>query len=320
MLTYFDQKVVITSSKQLPSISNRGQIIDQIGNTPLIRLQQVIPKNQEIILFAKAEWMNPGGSVKDRPALWMLNDAIEQNLLTPDKIVLDATSGNTGIGYAMVCAALGLKLQLCIPKNASPERLKILKTYGADLVLTDPLEGIDGAIMTAQSMVDADPDIYFYADQYNNEANWQSHYYTTGKEIWQQTEGLLTHFIAGLGTTGTMMGVSRRLKKENPNIRCYGVQPDSIFHGIEGLKHLESSIVPGIYDPTYIDGDIRISSEEAYRFTKRLAKEEGLFVGISAGAALAASFKVAAKLDDQGVLVVIFPDRGDRYLSEKFWE
>ncbi|MFX1534849.1 MAG: PLP-dependent cysteine synthase family protein [Promethearchaeota archaeon] len=295
------------------------EVLSQIGDTPLLVLRRVVPSNLKVKIFAKAEYLNPGGSIKDRAAWFMICRGISEGSLTSDKIILDASSGNTGIGYALIGASLGYKVTLCIPKNASIERIRLLKAYGANLVLTDPLEGMDGAIQTVRQMKADNSDLYFYPDQYNNDANWQAHYFTTGKEIWEQTEGIVTHFVAGLGTSGTFMGVTRRLKFENPNIKAISVQPDSPLHGLEGLKHMESSIVPGIYDPTLADAEIKISTEEAQEMTKRLAREEGILAGLSSGAALSAALKVARQLDE-GVVVTIFPDKGDRYLSKNFWK
>ncbi|MFX1251868.1 MAG: PLP-dependent cysteine synthase family protein [Promethearchaeota archaeon] len=296
-----------------------AEVLSQIGDTPLLVLRRVVPSTLKVKIYAKAEYLNPGGSIKDRAAWFMICRGISEGSLTKDKIILDASSGNTGIGYALIGASLGYKVTLCIPENASIERIRLLKAYGANLVLTDPLEGMDGAIQTVRKMKADNPDLYFYPDQYNNDANWQAHYFTTGKEIWEQTEGMVTHFVAGLGTSGTFMGVTRRLKFENPNIKAISIQPDSPLHGLEGLKHMASSIVPGIYDPTLADAEITISTEEAQKMTKRLAREEGILAGLSSGAALSAALKVAQQLDE-GVVVTIFPDKGDRYLSKNFWK
>jgi cysteine synthase B len=309
--------LLLESKKWLKPI-NHASIMDQIGKTPLISLSRIIPKNDNVKIFAKAEWFNPGGSIKDRAASFMIARAIEEGELTKDKIILDATSGNTGIGYALIAAYLGYKITLCVPRNASPERVRLLRAYGADLILTNPLEGMDRAISTAKLMKQDNPDLYFYPDQYNNDANWFAHYTTTGKEIWDQTNGQVTHFVAGIGTGGTFTGVSRRLKHENPNIIAVSVQPSSPFHGLEGLKHLDSSVVPGIFDSTLVDINLTVETEEAQEMTKRLVREEGVLVGFSSGAALASSLKLADQVD-KGVIITIFPDKGDRYLSDQFW-
>ena len=269
-------------------------------------------------LFAKAEWFNPGGSVKDRAALQMLLAAERAGTLTPEKIIIDATSGNTGIAFAMLGAAMGYRVVLALPGNASVERKQTIEAYGADIILTDPLTGTDGAQARVKEIVAQDPERYFYPDQYNNEANWEAHFRTTGEEILRQTGGRVTHFVAGLGTTGTFTGVSRRLKQHSPDIRCIALEPDSPLHGIEGLKHLPTAVVPGIYDPTLVDRRLVVSTEAAYDMTRRLAREEGLYVGVSSGAALAASLSLAEELSS-GVIVTVFPDGGSRYTSERFW-
>lgn len=297
--------------------STSSSIVDLIGETPLIRLRRLERDLPGVELYAKAEWKNPGGSVKDRPALRMVQEGIASGRLVAGKIILDATSGNTGIAYAMIGAALGFKVTLCVPENVTPERKRILRAYGAEMIFTNPLEGSDGAIRTAQQMNEGAPDRFFYADQYNNDFNWKSHYDTTGPEIIRQTGGRLTHFVAGLGTSGTFVGTGRRLREFNPGIVLASVQPDSPLHGLEGLKHMESAIVPGIYDPSLADEDVRVGTEEAYEMTRRLAQEEGLLVGISSGANLAGAFKVARA---GSVVVVVFCDGGERYLSERFWE
>jgi cysteine synthase B len=294
-------------------------VLDLIGRTPLVRLQRFERETPGVELWAKAEWQNPGGSVKDRAAARMILDGEASGALTPDRIILDATSGNTGIAYAMVAAARGYRVTLCLPDNASPERKMILRAFGAELLLTNPLEGTDGAIREARRMKAAEPDRYFYPDQYNNDGNWRAHYDTTGPEIIEQTSGRLTHFVAGLGTSGTFMGTARRLRKFSPNIKLISFQPSGPFHGLEGLKHMESAIVPGIYDPSVADEDLRVESERAYAMVRRLAREEGLLAGISSGAALAASLQVARQLD-RGVVVTIFPDGAEKYLTEKFWQ
>lgn len=290
-----------------------------VGNTPLIRLRHLIPRSKGVEVYAKAEWFNPGGSVKDRPALSIILDGERTGRLTPEKIILDATSGNTGIAYAWIGASRGYKVRLALPQNASQERKRILTSYGAELILTSPLEGSDGAIRAARRLYEENPDLYFYADQYNNDANWQAHYHTTALEIWQQTGGGVTHFIAGLGTSGTFVGTSRKLKALNPRIKVISFQPDSPFHGLEGLKHMESAIVPGIYDTAVADENYEISTEQAHDYTRRLGAREGLLVGVSSGAALACALKVADTLES-GVVVTVFPDGGDKYLSERFWE
>ncbi len=291
-----------------------------IGRTPLVRLEHFeteVPSGVE--LYAKAEWQNPGGSVKDRAAARMILDGEASGRLTPGKTILDATSGNTGIAYAMVGAARGYRVTLCVPENASPERKLILRALGAELVLTSPLEATDGAIREARRMYAADPEKYFYPDQYNNDANWRAHYDTTAPEIIEQTSGRLTHFVAGLGTSGTFVGTGRRLRKFNPAIKLISFQPDSPFHGLEGLKHMESAIVPGIYDSTLADQDLRVSTERAYEYVRRLAREMGLLAGISFGAALAASIDAARQITRGGVVVTIFPDGAEKYLNESFW-
>jgi len=292
-------------------------VLDLVGDTPLIRLRKIERDVPGVELYAKAEWKNPGGSVKDRPALRMVQEAVSSGALSPGRVILDATSGNTGIAYAMIGASLGYAVTLCVPENITPERKRILRAYGATLVFTDPLEGSDGAIRAAQKMASAEPGRYFYADQYNNDFNWRAHYDTTGPEIIKQVGRTLTHFVAGLGTSGTFIGTGRRLREFNEEIVLASVQPDSPLHGLEGLKHMESALVPGIYDPTLADADLRVGTEEAYEMTRRLAQEEGLLVGISSGANLAGALQVA-KMD--AVVVIVFCDGGERYLSERFWE
>jgi cysteine synthase B len=309
------------SASDTSSVLDRApgsSVLDMIGRTPLVRLHQFERETPGVELYAKAEWQNPGGSVKDRAAARMILDGEATGRLTPDRTILDATSGNTGIAYAMVGAARGYKVTLCLPGNASPERKLILRALGAELVFTSPLESTDGAIREARRMHGSDPDRYFYPDQYNNEANWRAHYDTTAPEIIEQTSGRLTHFVAGLGTGGTFVGTGRRLRTFNARIKLISFQPDSPFHGLEGLKHMESAIVPGIYDPTLADEDLRIDTERAYGMVKRLAREEGLLAGISSGAAVAAMLDVAQRLD-RGVVVTVFPDGAEKYLSESFW-
>jgi cysteine synthase B len=293
-------------------------VLDLIGNTPLIRLSGFESGLRNVELWAKAEWRNPGGSVKDRPAARMILDGERSGALTRDTILLDATSGNTGIAYAMIGAARGYRVRLCVPANVTPERKRILKVFGADIVFTDPMEGSDGAIVRARAMYAAEPEKYFYPDQYSNPGNWMSHYDTTGPEIIEQTEGRITHFVAGLGTSGTFVGVSRRLREFRSSIRLISVQPDSPLHGLEGLKHMATAIVPAIYDPSLADEDIGVATEEAFDLTRRLAKA-GIFVGISSGANLAAALHVAQRTSD-ALIVVVFCDGGEKYLSERFWD
>ena len=303
------------------SILDRGPgstVLDMIGRTPLVRLHRFERETPGVELYAKAEWQNPGGSVKDRAAARMILDGEASGKLTPDKTILDATSGNTGIAYAMVGAARGYKVKLCVPENASPERKLILRALGAELVLTNPLESTDGAIREARRLQQEDPDRYFYPDQYNNDGNWRAHYDTTAPEIFEQTSGRITHFVAGLGTSGTFVGTGRRLRKFNPAVTLISFQPASAFHGLEGLKHMETAIVPGIYDPELADEDLRIDTERAYRMVRRLAREEGLLAGISSGAAAVAMLDVAQRLKS-GVVVTIFPDGAEKYLTESFW-
>ena len=293
---------------------------DLIGNTPLVRLCKIEAEVSGVEIYGKAEFFNPGGSVKDRPALNMILEGERLGQLKPGKIILDATSGNTGIAYAMIGAARGYKVRLCLPKNVTPERKKILSAYGAEIVYTPPAEQSDGAIRVVKRMYAEDPELYFYPDQYGNDANWQAHFKTTGPEIWQQTEGRITHFVAGLGTTGTMMGTGRFLHSVNPSIKLVSMQPDSPFNGLEGLKHLETAIVPPIYDPTVADDNIECRTEDAYVMVKRLAREEGLLVGISAGANVHSALEVAKTAPKGSVIVTILCDSADRYLSERFWE
>lgn len=300
-------------------LGSRTSIVDLIGNTPLLRLtgfdDSVAPG---VEMFAKAEWQNPGGSVKDRPAAHMIAEGVRSGALRPGGTLLDATSGNTGIAYAMLGASLGYRVRLCVPANVTPERLRMLRAYGADVILTDAMEGSDGAIREARRQHEADPSL-FYPDQYNNSANWRAHFDTTAPEIWRQTEGRVSHFVAGLGTSGTFVGTARRLRELNPRIRVVSVQPDSPLHAIEGLKHMASSIVPGIYDETLADENLRVTTEDAQAMTRRLAKAHGLLAGVSSGAALVAALRVAAAAPG-AVVVTIFPDGGARYLSEDFWD
>ena len=296
--------------------------LQRIGNTPLLRFPHLTRDLPGTEILGKAEWLNPGGSVKDRAAANIVAQARASGKLTSGKILLDSTSGNTGIAYAMIGAAEKFPVTLCMPENVSVERKRILHAYGAHIIYTDPAEGSDGAIRMARELAAMHPDLYFYADQYSNDANWLAHYHGTANEIWQQTEGRITHFVSMLGTSGTFVGTSRRLKELNPRIRCISLQPDSPFHGIEGAKHMASAIVPKIYDPFLADADIGISTEDAYTMAKRLAREEGLLVGISAAAAVAGCLQLARELkrDEPGVLVTILCDSGDKYLSERFWE
>jgi cysteine synthase B len=293
--------------------------VDLVGNTPLLELSSISREVPGVRVLGKAEWYNPGGSVKDRPALWMIRDGERSGKLTPDKTILDATSGNTGIAYAWIGASLGYKVKLCMPKNASEERKKILRAYGVEVVLTDPGEGSDGAIREARKLYSEEPEKYFYPDQYKNPANPRSHYESTAPEIWEQTDGEVTHFVAGLGTSGTFVGTATRLREYDPGIKVISFEPDSPFHGLEGMKHMASAIVPEIYDPTIADQNLGTPTEDAYEMVKRLAREEGILVGISAGAAVATSLRVAQELES-GVVVTVLCDSADKYLSESFWE
>ncbi|MFW6076057.1 MAG: PLP-dependent cysteine synthase family protein [Chloroflexota bacterium] len=308
----------VVSETPIQSSSAITDITQMIGNTPLIRLRSLEPRTG-VEVYGKAEWFNPGGSVKDRPALAMIEEGERSGQLTRDKIIIDATSGNTGIAYAMIGAARGYQVKLFMSAAASEERKRILRAYGAELVLTDPAESSDGAIREVRRRFEESPDIYFYPDQYNNPENWRAHFRTTGVEIFNQTGGRITHFVAGLGTSGTFVGVSRRLKTYCEDIQTISVQPDMPLHGLEGLKHMESAIVPGIYDETLADQDIPAGTDDAYRMVKRIASEEGILLGVSGGAALVGAEKVAQNLD-RGVIVTILPDSGDRYLSDRFWD
>lgn len=302
--------------------------LERIGNTPLIRLEKVGSEIPGVQILGKAEWANPGGSVKDRAALNIVREAESSGQLRPGKILLDATSGNTGIAYSMIGAARGFPVELCMPSNVSIERKRILNAYGAKVVFTDPNDGSDGAIRKAHELYAAAPNKYFYADQYSNDANWQAHYHTTANEIWQQTAGRITHFVATLGTSGTFMGCTRRLRELNSRIKCISLQPDSPFHGLEGLKHMATAIVPKIYDPSLADEDREISTEASYAMLKRLAREEGMLVGISSGAAVVGALEVARGLEKTGwiekhgeaVIVTVLPDSADKYLTERLWE
>jgi cysteine synthase B len=296
-------------------------VLAQIGNTPLLSLGALTGDFPGMELLGKAEWHNPGGSVKDRAAARIVSEARSSGQLGPGKILLDSTSGNTGIAYAMLGAALGFPVTLCVPENVSPERKRILQAYGANIIYTDPAEGSDGAIKIARQYAAGHPDLYFYADQYSNDANWRAHYETTANEIWQQTQGRITHFVAMLGTTGTFVGATRRLKELNPKIRCISLQPDSAFHGIEGAKHLPSAIVPRIYDPSLADENLEISTEDGHAMARRLAREQGLLLGVSAAAAVVGSLQIIErlKIDQRATVITILCDSGEKYLSERFW-
>lgn len=309
-------------SQQLPSRGGApvldapgpGSITDQIGNTPLLRVRLFEREAPGVEVYGKAEFLNPGGSVKDRPALRMIEEGERSGRLTPAKVILDSTSGNTGIAYAMIGAAKGYRVRLVMPTNVSEERKQLVTAFGAEIVYSDPLEGSDGAIRLARALRDENPHLYYMPDQYNNEFNWRAHYDTTAPEIWAQTGGRITHFIAGLGTSGTFMGTTRRLKELNPAIRCISVQPEEPWHGLEGLKHMPSSIVPGIYDEALADEDLGVATEAAYEVARELAKREGILVGHSSGAALHTAGRLAPHIG-RGVIVIIFADGGDRYLS-----
>ena len=312
---------VLPILKLSPSESGYG-ILDQVGNTPLLRLDKIDSDYPGVEIYAKAEFFNPGGSVKDRAALNMILEGERSGRLTRDRVILDATSGNTGIAYAMIGAARGYRVKLVLPSNVSAERKQTLRAYGAETVWSDPGDGSDGAIRLCREIYFADPDRYFYPDQYNNPANWRAHYETTGPEIVHQTNGRITHFVAALGTSGTFMGVSRRLRRDVPGIECISAQPASGFHGLEGLKHMPTNIVPGIYDADLADDNLWIETEDAYAMTRRVGREQGILVGISSGANVVAATKVAKRLVDDdrtGVLVTIFSDSAAKYLSEHFW-
>jgi S-sulfo-L-cysteine synthase (O-acetyl-L-serine-dependent) len=297
-------------------------VLAQIGNTPLLALDDLAANFPNVQLFGKAEWHNPGGSVKDRAAANIVTEARRSGKLAGGKILLDSTSGNTGIAYAMLGAALAFPVTLCVPENVSPERKRILQAYGANIIFTDPAEGSDGAIKVARELVAREPERYFYADQYSNDANWRAHYETTANEIWQQTQGRITHFVAILGTTGTFVGSTRRLKELNPKVQCVSLQPDSAFHGIEGAKHLPSAIVPKIYDSSLADENLEISTEAAHAMARRLASKHGLLVGVSAAAAIVGSLQIAEGVgqDRLATIVTILCDSGEKYLTERFWK
>jgi S-sulfo-L-cysteine synthase (O-acetyl-L-serine-dependent) len=312
-------KLVEADSALAPKLGERS--IERIGSTPLLRLERIGREFPNVQLLGKAEWTNPGGSVKDRAAYNIVREGRRSGKFASGKTLLDSTSGNTGIAYAMLGAAEGFPVTLCMPENVSVERKRILFAYGANIIYTDPADGSDGAIRAARELFARDAEKFFYADQYSNPANWQAHYHGTAKEIWHQTEGRVTHFVAMMGTSGTFMGTARRLKELNPKIRCTSLQPDSPFHGIEGAKHMASAIVPKIYDPKLADEDLGSSTEDAYAMAICMSREEGLLVGISSGAAVAGCLQVARRLqkDEEAVIVTIFPDSGDKYLSERFW-
>lgn len=302
-----------------PPPHDPAALIAAIGNTPLVRLARIGVSTPNVTLLAKAEHLNPGGSVKDRAARGMILEGIASGRLSPGKTILDATSGNTGIAYAMIGASMGYPVTVCLPKNASPERKKILRIFGAVIVETDPLAGTDGAQKEAKRLAAAEPDRFFYPDQYNNDANWRAHFDTTAREIWEQTGGRITHFIAGLGTSGTFVGTTRRLKEFNPAIRCISMQPDTPLHGLEGMKHMETAIVPGIYDASLADEHVEAGTLEAQDMARRLAREEGLFVGVSAGANVDAAVRLAQRVPEGSVIVTVLCDAGSRYMGDGFW-
>jgi cysteine synthase B len=311
-----------TSPRQQPATLAGKSVLDCIGNTPLLRLERIAKDFPNVEFAAKAEWFNPGGSVKDRPALAMIQAGLKSGALSPGKTIIDATSGNTGIAYAMIGAALGYPVKLALPDSASHERKRILAAFGAELVMTPGDEATDGAIRKVHEIVAADPQKYFYPDQYSNPANWQAHYHGTANEIWNQTEGRITHFVAGLGTSGTFVGATRRLRELNPKIRCISLQPDGPFHGLEGWKHMETALVPSIYDPELADQNLEISTEDSYKLVKRIAREEGLLISPSAAAAVVGCCKVARSIprDEHAVIVTVFADSASKYLSERFWD
>ena len=309
-------------ANSVPGTKLGTALLDRVGNTPLIRLDRLTEGLRHIQILGKAEWANPGGSVKDRAASAIVADAQRKGELRPGKVLLDATSGNTGIAYAMLGAAQGFPVTLCMPSNVSPERKHILAAYGAEIIYTNPADGSDGAIRMARKLAAEQPERFFYANQYGNDNNWRAHYYGTANEIWAQTEGRVTHFIAGLGTSGTFMGTTRRLRELNPGIHCYSMQPDSPFNGLEGLKHMPTAIVPPIYDDHLAERNIEMPTERAYAMAKRLAKTQGLLIGVSAAAAVAACVDVAqeeARAGREAVIVTILCDSADKYLSERFW-
>ena len=307
----------------LPTIQRQStSLLDQVGNTPLLRLPKIAADLPGIEIYAKAEYFNPGGSVKDRAGLAMIEDGERTGKLTSGKIILDSTSGNTGIAYAMIGAHKGYKVRLCLPRNASIERKRMLKAYGAEMIFTDPAEGSDGAIRECKRVFAENPELYFYPDQYSNPANWKAHYDTTAVEIMRQTEGAITHFVACMGTSGTFVGTTRRLRRDLPHVKCYSAQPSSGFHGLEGLKHMATAIVPAIYDPDLADGNLWVETDDAYDMVKRVAREEGILVGISSGANLNAARQLGKQLVEAGqpgVIVTMLCDSADKYLSEPFW-
>ncbi len=316
-------QVEVTPRESVDSTPLPGEsLLDRIGNTPLLRFQKIGRAYPNVTFLAKAEWFNPGGSVKDRAAHSMIQAGLASGALRPGKTILDATSGNTGIAYAMIGAALGYRVRLCLPASASAERKRILTAMGAELVITPGDEGTDGAIRRVKQIANENPAAYFYPDQYGNPANWQAHYRTTANEIWEQTSGQLTHFVAALGTSGTFMGTTRRLKELNPSIRCVTLQPDAAFHGLEGWKHMPTAIRPAIYDDKLADENLQISTEESYSLVKRLAREEGLLVSPSAAAALLGCFKLAERIprSKSAIIVTIFADSAAKYLNERFWD
>jgi S-sulfo-L-cysteine synthase (O-acetyl-L-serine-dependent) len=311
-----------TGKKLAPSVRAGESILARIGNTPLLRLASIGSEFENVELCGKAEWFNPGGSVKDRPALSMIDAGLKSGALVPGKTIIDATSGNTGIAYAMIGAALGYPVTLCLPDSASPERKRILTAYGAQLEITPGDQATDGAIRRVQEMVAAEPQKYFYPDQYSNPANWRAHYHGTANEIWEQTLGRITHFVAGLGTSGTFMGVTRRLKEINPEIRCISLQPDAPFHGLEGWKHMATALRPAIYDDGIADENLEVETEAAYRLVKVSAREEGLLLSPSAAAALLGCLQVAKTIpnDEHALIVTVFADSAAKYLNERFWD
>ncbi|HTU51574.1 MAG TPA: cysteine synthase family protein [Acidobacteriaceae bacterium] len=320
--------MLATDKSQTGDVNQRPHlgsgILDRVGNTPLIRIDGIHDRIHDVTVLGKAEWANPGGSVKDRAAKAIVLDGIERGLIGPgkEKHLLDATSGNTGIAYAMLGAALQFPVTLVMPLNVSPERKQILAAYGVKIVWTDPADGTDGSICKAREMASDHPNEYWYADQYSNDNNWRAHYQTTANEIWQQTEGSVTHFVAGLGTSGTFVGTTRRLKELNPRVQCISLEPDSPFNGLEGLKHMETAMVPRIYDTHLADRKMEIETEAAYGMARRLARANGLMVGVSAAAAVAASMRVAkecAEKNEKAVIVTVLCDGADKYLSERFW-
>ena len=312
------------SSGVVPKPAGREgtSVLELIGNTPLLRLERVGSEFPNVEFCAKAEWCNPGGSVKDRPAFSMIRTGLDSGLLRRGKTILDATSGNTGIAYAMIGAALGYPVKLCLPDSASHERKRILVALGAEMVITPGDEGADGAIRRVHDIVRDDPEKYFYPDQYSNPANWEAHYRTTANEVWEQTNGRVTHFVAALGTSGTFVGTTRRLKELNPSIRCISLQPDAAFHGLEGWKHMQTALRPAIYDDTLADENLEVGTEESYRVVKRIAREEGLLVSPSAAAALLGCFQVAKRIApfEHAVIVTVFADSASKYLNERFWD